>query len=64
MDRLGLDVLRDIERVYHELSGDEDDRPPALLYAMIADGKLGEKSGEGFYRWPDPDFRRDDFVAG
>ena len=27
--------------------------PPALLRQMVADGKLGRKSGEGFYRWDD-----------
>jgi 3-hydroxybutyryl-CoA dehydrogenase len=26
--------------------------PPELLRRMVADGKLGEKTGEGFYRWP------------
>jgi 3-hydroxybutyryl-CoA dehydrogenase len=26
-------------------------RPPELLRRMVADGKLGKKSGEGFYRW-------------
>ncbi len=27
--------------------------PPALLRRMVAEGKLGKKSGEGFYRWVD-----------
>jgi len=26
-------------------------RPPALLERMVAEGKLGKKSGEGFYSW-------------
>ncbi|MHC4407966.1 MAG: 3-hydroxyacyl-CoA dehydrogenase family protein [Planctomycetota bacterium] len=26
-------------------------RPPELLRRMVAEGKLGKKSGEGFYRW-------------
>jgi 3-hydroxybutyryl-CoA dehydrogenase len=64
MDRIGLDVVRDIEMIYFELSGDPDDRPPPLLDRMVAEGKLGEKSGEGFYRWPDPEFEREDFLDG
>jgi 3-hydroxybutyryl-CoA dehydrogenase len=27
--------------------------PPALLRQMVAAGRLGKKSGEGFYRWVD-----------
>ncbi len=27
--------------------------PPALLRQLVADGKLGKKAGEGFYRWVD-----------
>jgi len=25
--------------------------PPPLLRRMVAEGKLGKKSGQGFYRW-------------
>ena len=54
MDIIGLDVVRDIERQYYLDSGDERDRPPKLLDNMIAQGKLGVKSGQGFYSYPDP----------
>ena len=27
--------------------------PPALLRTKVREGKLGKKSGEGFYRWRD-----------
>lgn len=62
MDVIGLDVVRDIEMSYAEASGDPGDRPPAFLDAMIASGKLGVKSGAGFYAYPDPAFRRPGFI--
>ena len=54
MDKIGLDVVRDIELVYFRATGDPTDRPPAFLDAMIARGQLGEKTGSGFYRYPHP----------
>lgn len=52
MDQIGLDVVRDIENVYFEESGDPKDKPPAFLDEMIARGELGVKSGKGFYTYP------------
>ncbi len=50
-DLVGLDVRLEIARYLHgELSGDRF-RPPELLERMVEEGKLGKKSGEGFYRW-------------
>jgi len=49
-DVVGLDVRLDIaEELYAALG--ERFAPPALLRQMVADGRLGRKSGEGFYRW-------------
>ncbi|MDQ0643048.1 3-hydroxyacyl-CoA dehydrogenase family protein [Microbacterium murale] len=49
-DIVGLDVRLDIaEELYATLG--ERFAPPALLRQMVADGRLGRKSGEGFYRW-------------
>jgi 3-hydroxybutyryl-CoA dehydrogenase len=50
-DLVGLDVRLDIARYLHHRLGGERFRPPELLRRMVADGKLGQKSGEGFYRW-------------
>jgi 3-hydroxybutyryl-CoA dehydrogenase len=58
MDRVGLDVIRDIELSYFRESGDESDLPPQALEEMIAAGRLGEKSGRGFYEYPAPAYER------
>lgn len=50
-DLVGLDVRLDIARYLHEKLGAEHFRPPAILEEMVAQGKLGKKSGEGFYKW-------------
>ena len=50
-DLVGLDVrLAILEHLHKELG--EQFRPPALLRQMVRAGKLGKKSGEGFYKWP------------
>ena len=51
-DLVGLDVRLDIARYLHRSLGSEVFRPPALLERMVADGRLGKKSGRGFYDWP------------
>ena len=58
MDIVGLDTVRDIETQYFKASGDESDRPPALLDSMIAEGRLGVKSDRGFYSYPEPDYQK------
>jgi 3-hydroxybutyryl-CoA dehydrogenase len=50
-DLVGLDVrLAIAEGLASELSG-ERFTPPPLLRKMVAEGRTGRKSGEGFYRW-------------
>ncbi|MDP3950347.1 3-hydroxyacyl-CoA dehydrogenase family protein [Microbacterium sp.] len=51
-DVVGLDVRLDIAEELYATLGDRF-APPALLRQMVADGRLGRKSGEGFYRWDD-----------
>ena len=50
-DLVGLDVRLAIADHLHATLGDDTYAAPALLRRMVADGKLGQKSGEGFYRW-------------
>lgn len=50
-DLVGLDVrLAILEHLHKELG--EQFRPPAILRTMVRAGKLGKKTGEGFYKWP------------
>jgi 3-hydroxybutyryl-CoA dehydrogenase len=58
MDRIGIDVVRAIELQYYRDSGEERDRPPAFLTAMIDAGRLGVKTGTGFYSYPDAAYER------
>lgn len=52
-DLVGLDVRLAIARYLHRTLGDRF-APPAILERMVAEGKLGRKSGQGFYAWSDP----------
>jgi 3-hydroxybutyryl-CoA dehydrogenase len=50
-DLIGLDVcLAILETLQHDL-GEDKYRPAPLLRRMVAAGKLGRKSGEGFYAY-------------
>ena len=50
-DFIGLDVCLSILNVLHDGLGDPKYRPCPLLINMVQAGKLGAKSGEGFYNY-------------
>ncbi|PJJ60320.1 3-hydroxyacyl-CoA dehydrogenase family protein [Hymenobacter chitinivorans] len=50
-DFIGLDVCLAILRVLHEGLGNPKYAPCPLLVNMVMAGRLGVKSGEGFYSW-------------
>ena len=50
-DLVGLDVRLAIARYLERTLGPRY-APPALLERMVAEGKLGKKSGRGFFTWP------------
>ena len=53
MDLVGLDVSFDVQRSFYEQSfGEPRWRPSPLMARMVAAGRLGRKSGEGWYRYP------------
>ena len=50
-DLVGLDVRLQIAEYLHRKLGSEAFRAPDILRRMVSEGKLGKKSGEGFYKW-------------
>jgi 3-hydroxybutyryl-CoA dehydrogenase len=52
-DLVGLDVRLAIARYLHGALGDGRFAPPAILERLVAEGKLGRKTGQGFFSWPD-----------
>jgi len=52
-DVVGLDVRLNIAEYLHHQLGSETFRPPEVLRRLVSEGKLGKKTGEGFYNWHD-----------
>ena len=50
-DLIGLDTVLHIMGVLHEGMGDEKYAPAPLLVEMVESGRLGRKSGNGFYEY-------------
>lgn len=50
-DLVGLDVRLNIAEYLHRELGSEAFRPPEVLRRMVKEGKLGKKTGQGFYDW-------------
>lgn len=50
-DLIGLDVVLAVMEVMLKETGDVKYRPEALLKKMVRAGKLGRKTGEGFYKY-------------
>ena len=50
-DFIGLDTCLAIMEVLHRDLDDDKYRPCPLLIEMVKNGKLGKKSGEGFYKY-------------
>jgi len=54
-DLVGLDVRLNIAEYLYRKLGSDTFRPPEILRRMVSEGKLGKKSGEGFYNWGEPE---------
>ncbi len=53
-DLMGLDVLQSVLRRLASGLGSAGYAPAALLDELVSDGRLGRKSGRGFYDYPRP----------
>ena len=51
LDFVGIDVAVAIGESLHRANGHDHHEPPQLLIEMVAAGKLGRKSGAGFYEY-------------
>jgi 3-hydroxybutyryl-CoA dehydrogenase len=52
-DLVGLDVRLAIAEHLARTIDPARFEPPGVLRRMVEEGKLGRKTGEGFYLWPD-----------
>ncbi len=64
MDRVGLDTVYNVHAFYYSETKDISQKPPDKLKEMIDRGDLGEKTGKGFYSYPDPEYAKPDFLKG
>jgi 3-hydroxybutyryl-CoA dehydrogenase len=64
MDSIGLKTVHQICAYWAERSGDPQARAnAAFVERMLAEGRLGVKNAKGFYTYPEPAFRRPDFLT-
>ena len=59
LDTVGLDTAWHIVKARQD---EKSQRFARLLHQYVEQGKLGVKSGEGFYTYPNPAFKQEDFV--
>jgi 3-hydroxybutyryl-CoA dehydrogenase len=59
LDSIGLDTAW---HVTHNMPDRASQAFAALLKTYLEQGKFGEKSGEGFYNYPNPAYRNPDFI--
>ena len=63
MDTIGMETMYNIDVLWGEKLGDQSmlDRAAYIKKNYIDKGKMGLSSGEGFYKYPNPTYQKDDF---
>lgn len=51
-DRIGLDVRLALAEHLWAATGETAFEPPGILRRLVAEGRLGRKTGQGFHTWP------------
>jgi 3-hydroxybutyryl-CoA dehydrogenase len=51
MDMVGLDVIDFIAQATYAETNDDADRPDSAITDLVAQGRLGRKSGQGWYTY-------------
>lgn len=65
MDSVGLDTVHKITNYWaQQLCNPQAKANADFLKTYVDQGKLGLKSGEGFYTYPNPDYAKPNFVSG
>jgi len=65
MDSVGLETIWKITDYWAEKRDDDRARANAgFVKKFVNEGKIGIKSNQGFYKYPDPAFMRTDFLTG
>lgn len=65
LDRIGLDTAHEIMTQWAPLLGKgQGERPAAVLAGLVREGRLGEKTGRGFYAYPAPAWASPGFLTG
>ncbi len=64
MDLIGLETIYNVVRYWAETDGDEELRKNAVFIKkrFVDRGRLGVKSGEGYYSYPGPAFAQEGFL--
>jgi 3-hydroxybutyryl-CoA dehydrogenase len=63
IDSIGIDTAYDVVSYWAEAEEDPQmEENAALLRSFVDTGRLGLKTGEGFYTYPDPAYQQTDFV--
>lgn len=63
MDKTGLDVVCAVRNFSYQMTRDPSDRPPPFLVDLVRCGMFGEKSGGGFYQYPNPSYSQPDWLT-